>query len=405
MTHDMFLRKRKKFFRGGNTKELRRPISLEEQAAESVGFNTWFSLTDRDREYLMAELLNDGVISAKLAAPIGYEDGGDVMEFSEFVLDYEEDGSVYVLGTNDAGKNQILAKLTPSGRVIYFIEEARNIPEVNELLLEMADNAFANGGITAEPAYVVKYKMADAPEFKEKEFSDKDKAELFWETLSEDSDVELLPLEERAPIKKMPEVKEKKKSLFAAAKPSVSTSAAKKKRERIQVDGIADEIRRYDELKAAINNAKAEQELIGGRLKEIGVERFLQMYEQRGVRPANFDLADNEENILLEVKDAYLKVEPEKAELLKQFDGLLEEKTIYKFNPEILEKEIEEGVTIGDVISTLIIKSTLIPEEDKDKLITAETTMRVPKGTIDRLMQYENPRAIFELVAPIIALK
>jgi hypothetical protein len=197
-----------------------------------------------------------------------------------------------------------------------------------------------------------------------------------------------------------------KKSLFASAKPApATTAAAKKKRERVQVDGIEDEIARYDQLKATINNAKAEQEVIGGRLKEIGREKFLELYEQRGVRPANFDLADGDQNILLEVTDKYLKVEPEKAELLRQFDGLLEEKTTYEFDSELLEKEVSEGMTIGDVISMLIQDSKLIPENDKANLIKAKMSMRVPKGTIDRLMDYDNPREVFNLISPILALK
>jgi len=198
----------------------------------------------------------------------------------------------------------------------------------------------------------------------------------------------------------------KKSSLFASAKPVPATAAARKKqREQVQVNGIADEIARYDQLKATINNAKAEQEVIGGRLKELGREKFLDLYEQRGVRPANFDLADGDQNILLEVTDKYLKVEPEKAELLRQYDGLLEEKTTYEFDSEILEKEVSDGMTIGDVVSMLIQDSKLIPDSDKANLIKAKMSMRVPKGTLDRLMQYDNPREVFSLISPILALK
>ena len=264
----------------------------------------------------------------------------------------------------------------------------------------MKNLGFADGG---EISYVVKYSMKDTPEIvKEKVFADKDAAELFHETISDDEDLVVMDLQE---IKPAPAAAPKK-SLFASAKPApATTAAAKKKRERVQVDGIEDEIARYDQLKATINNAKAEQEVIGGRLKEIGREKFLELYEQRGVRPANFDLADGDQNILLEVTDKYLKVEPEKAELLRQFDGLLEEKTTYEFDSELLEKEVSEGMTIGDVISMLIQDSKLIPENDKANLIKAKMSMRVPKGTIDRLMDYDNPREVFSLISPILALK
>jgi hypothetical protein len=131
----------------------------------------------------------------------------------------------------------------------------------------------------------------------------------------------------------------------------------------------------------------------------------MDIYEDRGFRPPNFDLADGNENILLEVKDMYLKVEPEKAAILEQYSGILEVKTTYNFNSELLEKEVSEGMTIGDVVSMLIQDSKLIPDSDKENLIKAETTMKVAKGTIDRLLDYDNPREIFNLISPILALK
>jgi hypothetical protein len=90
---------------------------------------------------------------------------------------------------------------------------------------------------------------------------------------------------------------------------------------------------------------------------------------------------------------------------LRQFGGLLEEKTTYEFDSEILEKEVSDGMTIGDVVSMLIQDSKLIPDSDKANLIKAKMSMRVPKGTLDRLMDYDNPREVFSLISPILALK
>lgn len=409
MTHDnVFVKKRKRFFRGGNTDAEKRPITLEEQAAEAVGYNVFFSLSSKEQEELISELLNDGMISAKRASAV-FEDGGSV--WSDFVHDFEEDGSVYILGSNENGKNQILAKITPSGRTIYFIEEARDIPEVTEMILQMAEEGiYAKGGAVEEaPVYVVSYKIKDSNKSVEKLFNDLDSAELFHETLQEDEDVIVNPdIIERIPeakvINKLPE-EPKKSSLFKTAKQAPATAASKKKRERVEVDGIEDDIKKYDELKAIINNAKAEQEIIGGKLKSIGREKFLDLYVERGVRPANFDLADGSQNILLEVTDKYLKVEPDKATLLRQYDGLLEEKTTYEFDSDLLEKVAANGMTIGEIVSNLIQGSNLISDQDKENLIKAKTATRVPKGTIDRLLQYDDPKEIFYLISPILALK
>jgi len=281
--------------------------------------------------------------------------------------------------------------------------ESWNADATEQEVLKYDRDWYADGGVATAATYMVKYHMKDAPkEIKEKLFTDKDKAELFYETLQEEDDIVVMPI-----VEVKPEVKAeaKPKSLFASAKPAPATAAAKKKRDRVQVDGIEDDIRRYDELKAVINNAEAEKEIIGGKLKEIGRDKFLDIYEDTGRRPANFDLADGNENILLEVTDKYLKVEPEKAAILEKYDGLLEVVTTYEFNKDVLEKKVSDDMTVGDVVSMLIQDSKLLSDSDKENLIKAKTTMRVPKGTLDRLMDYDNPREVFNLIAPVLALK
>jgi len=262
---------------------------------------------------------------------------------------------------------------------------------------------FAKGGVATEGKFLVKYYLKESPnDFKEKIFDDRDKAEFFFETIQDDDDIVVMPIEEVVEKASAPT---KSKNLFSAAKPVPVTKTAAKKRERVEVNGISELIRRYDELNAKIKDAEAAKSTIGGELKEIGREKFLDLYEERGFRPANFDLADGNENILLEVTDKYLKVEPEKAAMLEQFDGLLEVKTTYEFNAEILEKKVSDSMTVGDVVSMLIQDSKLLSDSDKENLIKAKTTMRVPKGTIDRLLEYDNPREVFNLISPILALK
>lgn len=536
-----YVKGRKKYARGGMPSK--RPISLEEQAAESVGYDTWYMMDAVDQKELVDELVSTGMIAPMFGLGGMMADGGkddtyvnrcsknlkplkprflmtpkvykrqlldklgiidyskqtsDDFKLGEIVWDVSNKRYGTVIGIydqyasdkyevrldsdgmqptedlrkvgseGDKGKKQqlddainsyerliksypknnypkqIAPKMAKGGmmaeggeltekqsaidealKIAQFAYEnditasGNSIEEFSNKIFDlsgisyakaylglayqaMKNQGYADGGVTGS-TYVVKYSMKDTPEIvKEKIFTDKDSAELFHETISDDEDLVVMDLQE---IKAAP-APAPKKSLFTTAKPApATTAAAKKKRERVQVDGIADEIARYDALKATINNAKAEQEVIGGRLKEIGREKFLDLYEQRGVRPANFDLADGSENILLEVTDKYLKVEPEKAELLRQFGGLLEEKTTYEFDSEILEKEVSDGMTIGDVVSMLIQDSKLIPDSDKANLIKAKMSMRVPKGTLDRLMDYDNPREVFSLISPILALK
>jgi hypothetical protein len=500
-----YVKGRKKYARGGRV----RPMPLEEQAAQAVGNDVWFSLPDLEKAELVKELVKSGMISAALPLNdvdnriIAYieqseedyiddddlaymADGGEI-EVGDFVkykkakyhatvlevVDdvevpyakieypngmivkaYLEDLRKVILGVAPEYVNpDYMADVRPqtaklgrggfdvgrwyrdsSGEEFKYVgEDMKGNPLFNDgartlkkpyedfdsiVKEEKLFGWFAEGGVATEGKFLVKYYLKDEPtEFKEKIFDDRDKAELFFETIQDDDDIVVMPIEsyrESRPVAEMSttvydkviaEKAGKPKNLFSAAKPVPVAKASAKKRERVQVDGISEMIREYDTLNAAIASAETRKKVIGGELKEIGRDKFLDLYEERGFRPANFDLADGNENILLEVTDKYLKVEPEKAAMLEQFDGLLEVKTTYEFNPEILEKSVSDSMTVGDVVSMLIQDSKLLSDSDKENLIKAKTTMRVPKGAIDRLLDYDNPREVFALIQPILALK
>jgi hypothetical protein len=169
-------------------------------------------------------------------------------------------------------------------------------------------------------------------------------------------------------------------SLLALAKPAAPKSGSKKEKESVQISGIASDIARYDELKEIEKNAKAEQELIGGRLKQLGKEKFIELYESRRMKPDNFNLADGDEKILFIVMDKYIKVEPEKAGILEEYDGLLEQTTEFKLNKEVLER-------VGETVFKIIMESKLLSEEDKRNLLIKEESMQVKKGSINRLLE------------------
>jgi hypothetical protein len=105
------------------------------------------------------------------------------------------------------------------------------------------------------------------------------------------------------------------------------------------------------------------------------------------------------------VQDKYIKVSDEKANLLRALgDGLVETLTTYEFDKETIEKKVGDK-TIGDMISELIENSTEIPDDYKAKLIKAKVETRVPKGTIEKIMEYDNFEEVFNMIEPIQALK
>jgi hypothetical protein len=258
------------------------------------------------------------------------------------------------------------------------------------------ESTYADGGVTEATKFKVVYKLKDSAEPKEKLFDNAEKAEFFLETIQEDDDIESANLVEVKPVKKAAE-KKAPTNLFAAAKPA-APSASKKTKEDVFVAGIADRIARYDALKAIIKNAEAEKEVIGGSLKEVGKEKFLELYELRRRNPETFNLADEDEKIMFIVMDKYIKVEPEKEGMLENYPGLLETTTTYKFNPALLDRT-------GEIVSRLIMESTELSDDEKANLIVAETKVGIKTGSIDRLMDYDNPAQIFDLIEPILALK
>ena len=184
------------------------------------------------------------------------------------------------------------------------------------------------------------------------------------------------------------------------AKTTTKTAAPKKADKKIlPAIELGDKIGRYSDLKQQIEALTGELKMIEGDIKTKGKEVFLQEYKKQKSTPDSFKLKDSAGGTcLFIVMDKYTSVDEEKAELLREYDGLLGENVVYKFNAELVEK-------YGAVISDLIASSPDIAEEDKGNLISGEKTYSVAKGSIDRLLQFENPEQVFELINPICALK
>lgn len=259
------------------------------------------------------------------------------------------------------------------------------------------DEIFAAGGAVGTKGFMVTYTLSNGKKIDMKYGSEDEMNEAIGNYFAE-NDVEDVKIEE---------IKEevKKKSLFDLAKTDVKKTSTKSKNPDVRVEGIESEISQYDEIVKKIKNLEAEKEIIGGRLKQIGRDKFLELYENDGRNPNNFNLADGDESILYMTYDKYLKVEPEKEAILSQYEGLLGIDITYKLDNEILEKKTPSGETNGEILNDLILNSTLISDSDKEKLLKVSRTVAIKKGTIDRLMDYDNPEEIYTLIEPITVLK
>ena len=139
--------------------------------------------------------------------------------------------------------------------------------------------------------------------------------------------------------------------------------------------------------------------MIEGDIKLVGKDLFMKEYRSQRSTPDNFKIQDETGNSCMFIcMDKYTIVDESKANVLGNFEGLLAENVVYKFNAELVEK-------YGAILSELIINCPDIDDLDKGNLISGEKTFSVAKGSIDRLMQYDNPEQIFDLINPIVALK
>ena len=187
-------------------------------------------------------------------------------------------------------------------------------------------------------------------------------------------------------------------NLFAAT--TTKTAAPKKADKKVvSAHELGDKVKRFADLKNQIDALTGELKMIEGDIKGKGRELFVQEYKRERRTPENFKIQDQTgSSCLFIVMDKYTAVDDEKAAILKDFDGLLGENVVYKFNTELVEK-------YGSVLSELILNCPDIADEDKGNLISGERTYSVSKGSIDRLLQFANSEQVFELINPICALK
>ena len=187
-------------------------------------------------------------------------------------------------------------------------------------------------------------------------------------------------------------------NLFASAT-KVKETTKKTDKKVISSPILGNKVQKYAELKQLIDSATGELKMIEGDIKAVGKDLFMKEYRTQKSTPDNFKIQDETGNACMFIcMDKYTIVDEGKASILGQFDGLLAENVVYKFNADLVEK-------YGAVLSELIINCPDIDDLDKGNLITGEKTFSVAKGSIDRLMQYDNPEQVFELINPIVALK
>ena len=190
--------------------------------------------------------------------------------------------------------------------------------------------------------------------------------------------------------------------LLKAAKQAAPKADSKAKKTKVIVPvHLGDALRELQANRDKIESLKTRNETLELDIKPVASEEFLRLVKIQGRKPDSFILQSAGHNMLVIVQDKYLKMtETKEATLIDHgFGDMIQETTIYKFDP-VLAKKYEEQIDAA-------LEAMDIPAEDKALLVKADVEKVVRKGTIDRISTpgFKNADLAMHLIEPIIQLK
>lgn len=193
-----------------------------------------------------------------------------------------------------------------------------------------------------------------------------------------------------------------KPNLFAAAKAKGATAPEKSGKVEVVIKDAQfhQDLSRLAEINSEVDRLNAEAAVLAGITKERGIKEFANLYETSGKYPGSFNVRGTglkgmpDASFMFIPTDKYIKIgEDRYKELVEQFgEEIAEEKTTYVMDAELIEK-------YGELLSEAIHKIKGISDDDKAKLIKAQTSYNIRKGTISDLAKY--PVRITEMLEEI----
>lgn len=202
-------------------------------------------------------------------------------------------------------------------------------------------------------------------------------------------------------------------TLFDKAKtkaPKETKSESKKENVEILDPQFYKDLVRLVDVNKQIETLSAEAAILNEEAKSEGKKAFKKLYNNSGRYPGSFNVTAKQKDkpdatFMLIPVDNYIKIKTEeRATYLNDTigEGLVEEKTEFKFNSELLDLH-------GEAISKMIENSKL-PDYVKENLIEATTTWKIKKGTIENFKSDENLKKLdidllVEEIQPIFQVK
>jgi hypothetical protein len=194
--------------------------------------------------------------------------------------------------------------------------------------------------------------------------------------------------------------------LFNKAKAASPKKSKKNDNLTIVINDVEfhENIKELEKVNNILSENKAKADMIGDEIKDKGREEWSKLYDEIGKNPGTVILESTVDGEVAQVmfitQDKYISINEERAEELREEYGndIVTEETVFAFDSKMVEK-------YGEILSELILNSTEIAEEDKEKIITAKTSYSVAKGTIDKMSEYGSVSRIVEDIRPIVSLK
>ncbi|HRG29354.1 MAG TPA: hypothetical protein PLJ00_15760 [Chitinophagales bacterium] len=194
-----------------------------------------------------------------------------------------------------------------------------------------------------------------------------------------------------------------KTNLFGKAKEAAPATAPKKSDyELVIVPELNDGIAELSQIRNLLKEKEGIASVLEEEIKTQARAKYIELYLRDKRNPKSFLIAGSaaaKNKFLIQVQDKYTKVTPEREEALVAEYGeeVLDEKTKYVFNPDLLQKYMQE-------ISDLIMNCKKISAEDKENLILAERTVTIKKGMIDTAATQKDLGKFITNISPIVML-
>jgi len=203
-------------------------------------------------------------------------------------------------------------------------------------------------------------------------------------------------------------------NIFDKARAKGKSAPKKTEKTSIVIEGAEFDVnlKKFATLKKEIDEKTAEMKTAQAVVKEFCSDKYCELYTETKSNPGSIIIkSETGANLMFLPTDKYITVDENQAEALKEaYDkvdeggntigaSIVEEKTTYSFNNEMLEKYMS-------VIADFIENSEEIAEADKEKLIVSATTISVAKGSIDKALTIgKDVKSFIGDIQPVFTMK